>query len=81
MVKFCGDVMAIIFFECDAVAFFSTHVTIATNAIYIYLTIVDNVFWCYGFSRFLVGFHGCPRYFHDFNGFWLLFLGMVLVDP
>ena len=36
---------------------------------YLDLTIVDTVFQCYVFSRFLVCFHGFSLYFHGFSFF------------
>ena len=37
---------------------------------YLDLTIVDDLFWCYGFSQFLVCINDFPSYFHGFS--WVL---------
>ena len=46
---------------------------------YLDLTIVDTVFQCYVFSRFLVCFHGFSLYFHGFS-FVFVFLTKIVDD-
>ena len=46
---------------------------------YLDLTIVDNVFRCHRFSRFLVGFHDFVRYLTGFNGISWFLVGWLVV--
>ena len=53
----CGDAMAMVFFRSDAIPmFYATRYHRFSCNLSLDLNITDDIFQCYGFSQFLVGF-------------------------
>ena len=76
----CGDAMAMVFFRSDAIPmFYATRYHRFSCNLSLDLNITDDIFQCYGFPQFLVGFLDFPRYFPGICLIFMVFEGIFMV--